>query len=135
MVDSLTISIPILITFILLVGVVFRRIRQKESGELFIELEKLVKCRFCSSLILEGGRKCAFCGAWQRQDDSGEQINARERNGTNAAEIDTSRRMRIAQTTAQWWSSGPFLGRGLKLLSGQAQLPVGRRFEPCRRRQ
>jgi len=97
MIDSLTISITISITFILLVGVVFwfRRIRQKESREPFIELEKLVKCRFCGSLIPEGARKCAFCGAWQRQDHSGEQINARKRNGTNAAEIDTSRRMRI----------------------------------------
>jgi hypothetical protein len=78
MIDSLTISITISITFILLVGVVFwfRRIRQKESREPFIELEKLVKCRFCGSLIPEGARKCAFCGAWQHKGDSGEQINA-----------------------------------------------------------
>jgi hypothetical protein len=38
------------------------------------ELEKLTTCRSCKSLIPEGARRCAFCGAWQRQQTSGEQI-------------------------------------------------------------
>ena len=88
MVDSLTISLITLVAFTILLGLIlwFRRIRHRGSGEPIIELERLIKCRSCGSLIPEGVRKCAFCGAWQREIDSGEQINAPKRNGTNAAE-------------------------------------------------
>jgi hypothetical protein len=42
------------------------RLRQKNS-EPIIELEKLINCKSCGSLIPEGVRKCAFCGSWQQQ--------------------------------------------------------------------
>ena len=41
--------------------------RMAASVEPIIELEKLVHCRACGSMIPEGVRKCAFCGAWQRE--------------------------------------------------------------------
>ena len=43
------------------------RRRRALSAEPVIELEKLVHCRACGSMIPEGVRKCAFCGAWQRE--------------------------------------------------------------------
>ena len=45
----------------------FLRRRRPASVEPIIELEKLVYCRACGSMIPEGVRKCAFCGAWQRE--------------------------------------------------------------------
>ena len=45
----------------------FLRRRRPTSVEPIIELEKLVHCRACGSMIPEGVRKCAFCGAWQRE--------------------------------------------------------------------
>jgi|GEM_PF-927560 hypothetical protein len=87
MVDTLTVSIAIL-AVVVLVGIIFwfQRTRRNELGIPVIELEKLVKCNSCGSQIPEGARKCAFCGAWQRPLDSGEQIKASQRNGTNAAD-------------------------------------------------
>jgi hypothetical protein len=89
MADSLTTTTTIFGALIVLIGLIFwiRRVRQKGDGGPFIELEQLVKCRSCGSLIPEGVRKCAFCGAWQHQEDSGEQINGPKSNGTNAAEM------------------------------------------------
>jgi len=87
MVDTLTASIATL-AVVALAGIIFwfRRTRRNETGIPIIELEKLVKCNSCGSQIPETARKCAFCGAWQRPVDSGEQIKAPERNGTNAAD-------------------------------------------------
>jgi len=88
MADSLATTIAILGALIV-IGLVFwiRRVRRGRGGGALIELEKLVKCRACGSLMPEGARKCAFCGAWQRPEDSGEQINGSKSNGTNAAEM------------------------------------------------
>jgi hypothetical protein len=63
---------------ILLVGLVtwLKRIRGRRGREPIIELEKLVHCRSCDSLIPEGVSKCAFCGASQGREGSGEQIRA-----------------------------------------------------------
>ncbi|MGA3110278.1 MAG: hypothetical protein ABSD99_12650 [Candidatus Bathyarchaeia archaeon] len=43
------------------------RILRRKTAEPIIELEKLVNCRSCGSLMPEGARKCAFCGSWQKQ--------------------------------------------------------------------
>jgi len=48
-----------------------RKRRQAKSAELIIELEKLVNCVSCGSLIPEGARKCAFCGGVQKRNDRG----------------------------------------------------------------
>jgi len=45
-----------------------RKKRQAKSAEPIIELEKLMNCRSCNSLIPEGVRKCAFCGSIQKKE-------------------------------------------------------------------
>ena len=53
---------------LILLSLRLRKSRQLSSAEPFIELEKLVNCKSCSSLIPEGVRKCAFCGAAQKKE-------------------------------------------------------------------
>jgi hypothetical protein len=43
------------------------RVGRTKSLEPIIELEKLIHCRSCGSMIPQGARKCAFCGAAQRE--------------------------------------------------------------------
>jgi hypothetical protein len=51
----------------LLVGWVWRHRRVPNNNrEPQFELEKLINCGSCGSLIPEGARRCAFCGGWQR---------------------------------------------------------------------
>lgn len=47
-----------------------RRRRLTNLAEPIIELEKLVNCRSCGSLIPEGARMCAFCGVVQKDEAS-----------------------------------------------------------------
>ncbi|OFX15381.1 hypothetical protein A3K71_00165 [archaeon RBG_16_50_20] len=63
--DATAILIAILALFLVIRW--FLRRRRALSAEPIIELEKLVHCRACGSMIPEGVRKCAFCGAWQRE--------------------------------------------------------------------
>jgi len=51
-------------------SVLWIRTRTREDPEYAIELEKLIHCRFCTSLICEGARKSAFCWAWQKTETS-----------------------------------------------------------------
>jgi len=61
-----------------LVGLVLwlRISHQENVGQPLIELEKLVNCISCGSLIPEGVRRCAFCGAMQQEDLSLDQRTA-----------------------------------------------------------
>ena len=63
--DATAILIAVLALFLVIRW--FLRRRRSVSAEPIIELEKLVHCRACGSMIPEGVRKCAFCGAWQRE--------------------------------------------------------------------
>jgi hypothetical protein len=69
-------ALPILVAAVAVVAVIvwlilrFRRTRAGMLAEPSYVLEKLVNCMSCGSLIPEGVRKCAFCGAWQRETDS-----------------------------------------------------------------
>ncbi|HXZ91212.1 MAG TPA: hypothetical protein VEG61_09125 [Candidatus Dormibacteraeota bacterium] len=49
----------------LLIGWAWSKRLRHEEPETQFELEKLTNCRSCGSLIPEGVRRCAFCGAWQ----------------------------------------------------------------------
>ncbi|HKM75476.1 MAG TPA: hypothetical protein VJZ32_03565 [Candidatus Bathyarchaeia archaeon] len=51
-------------------ALLFRFLRARKTsrqGEPIIELEKLVNCTSCGSLVPEGVNKCAFCGAVQKK--------------------------------------------------------------------
>jgi len=74
-------SLLLILAFVSIVGLLatwvwWARKVQRESDEPEFELEKLVNCKSCGSLIPEGARKCAFCGSWQVQQFSGEQIKS-----------------------------------------------------------
>jgi hypothetical protein len=66
--DTLALGILALGVAIIILGTVLwlrKRHQPQEPSDPIIELEKLVNCRSCDSLIPEGARKCAFCGRWQ----------------------------------------------------------------------
>lgn len=64
---ALTAGAAILVLIVLFVWT--RRRRQTKSAGPIIELEILVNCWSCGSLVPEGVRKCAFCGAVQKKND------------------------------------------------------------------
>lgn len=63
----LTLILTLLAVIIILV-VIWHHTRLRGNTEPIIELEKLVNCTKCDSLIPEGVRKCAFCGASQNAE-------------------------------------------------------------------
>jgi len=56
----------------ILVFLWWRRRLGLQQAEPIIELEKLVHCTSCGSLVPEGVRLCAFCGKEQVRAGSGE---------------------------------------------------------------
>jgi hypothetical protein len=65
--DELT--IVIVIGAAIFAALLFRFLKEQNANrqeEPIIELERLVNCTSCGSLVPEGVRKCAFCGAAQK---------------------------------------------------------------------
>ncbi|MFI5449102.1 MAG: hypothetical protein ACHQ03_04965 [Candidatus Bathyarchaeia archaeon] len=68
--DELVIGILIVIFAAILVVLLFRLLKGRNANrqeEPIIELERLVNCTSCDSLVPEGVSKCAFCGALQKK--------------------------------------------------------------------
>jgi hypothetical protein len=60
------------IAVLLILAYLWRKRQWHEQVEPIIELEKLVNCKSCGSLIPEGVRLCAFCRKEQDRTRSGE---------------------------------------------------------------
>ncbi len=68
--DELVIGILIVIFAAIFVVLLFRLLKGRNANrqeEPIIELERLVNCTSCGSLVPEGVSKCAFCGALQKK--------------------------------------------------------------------
>jgi len=68
--DELVIGILIVIFAAILVVLLFRLLKGRNANrqeEPIIELERLVNCTSCGSLVPEEVSKCAFCGALQKK--------------------------------------------------------------------
>ena len=66
----LTLMLMLISGVIVVLTLIWFCTRRREELEPIIELENLVNCKKCGSLIPEGVGKCAFCGASQTGADT-----------------------------------------------------------------
>jgi hypothetical protein len=70
MLNLIMILILIVAVIVSLIWFYASRTKRKANTEPIIELEKLVNCKSCESLIPEVASKCAFCGRSQIRNRS-----------------------------------------------------------------